>query len=158
MGLDPELRRQKIRMRTPDKSAAWISRMRTHFTEHGFGFWAVELPERARFIGHVGLLTLTPDLPGFPGVEIGWELAQAYWGQGFATETALASVRYGFDQLQLNEIVATTAACNIASRRVMEKIGMRHVPAEDFQHPDLAPGHFLSHRVFYRVEAAQQLP
>ena len=59
-------------------------------------------------------------------IEVGYAFAQAYWGQGFATELASACVQFGFNQLGLNRIIAVADEANMASRRVMEKIGMRH--------------------------------
>jgi RimJ/RimL family protein N-acetyltransferase len=85
-------------------------------------------------------------------VEIGWRLAAAYWGQGLATEGAREVVRYGFESLALNEIVAFTVPGNMRSRRVMEKLGMTHDSADDFDHPDLPEGHPMRRHVLYRIK------
>jgi RimJ/RimL family protein N-acetyltransferase len=74
-------------------------------------------------------------------VEIGWRLAPDYWGPGLATEGAQAMIGYGFKELALREIVCFTVPQNIRSRRVMDKLGMTHNPADDFDHPQLPPGH-----------------
>jgi RimJ/RimL family protein N-acetyltransferase len=66
----------------------------------------------------------------------GWRLARNYWGRGHATEGAQASLADGFGRLGLEEIVAYTVALNAPSRRVMERIGMTHDPADDFDHKD----------------------
>jgi RimJ/RimL family protein N-acetyltransferase len=92
----------------------------------------------------------------------GPRLAREAWGFGYATEAASAVVRDGFDRVGLAEILASTVPPNVRSRRVMEKLGMRHHPAEDFDHPRLPEGHALRRHVLYRLErswmpAAQSL-
>jgi RimJ/RimL family protein N-acetyltransferase len=72
-------------------------------------------------------------------VEIGWRLSREYWDRGYATEGAQAALRFGFETLELHQIVAFTVPGNLRSRRVMEKVGMLHDPAGDFDHPGLAP-------------------
>ena len=84
-----------------------------------------------------------------PAVEIGWRLARKYWGKGLATEGAQAAMRYGFETLRLREIVAITAPNNVRSRRVMDKIGLKHHPEFDFDHPRIAEGHPLRRHVLY---------
>jgi RimJ/RimL family protein N-acetyltransferase len=86
-----------------------------------------------------------------PCVEIGWRLAARYWGQGFATEAARGALEFGFDILKLDEIVSFTVPANHRSRRVMEKIGMTRIPAEDFDHPMLPEDHRLRRHVLYRI-------
>jgi len=95
-------------------------------------------------------------VPGFtarftPCVEIAWRLARDYWGFGYATEAARAARDYGFAHLGFEEIVSFTVAANQRSRNVMERIGMTHVAADDFEHPLLPPGHPLRHHVLYRL-------
>jgi RimJ/RimL family protein N-acetyltransferase len=120
-------------------------------SEHGFSVWAVELPGRARFIGILGLSRATFAAPFTPCVEVVWRLAAAHWGQGYATEGARASLRFGFEELRLDEILAWTARENHASRRVMDKIGMRRDPDADFDHPRVPEGHRLRRHVLYRA-------
>jgi RimJ/RimL family protein N-acetyltransferase len=131
-----------------DASAASI---REHFAQHGFGLWAVEAPDVAGFIGFVGLA-----VPGFeahftPCVEIGWRLAQAHWGRGYATEAAAAAADFAFDRAGLAEIVSFTVPANRRSRAVMERLGMTHDAAEDFDHPRLPEAHPLRRHVLYRL-------
>ena len=73
-----------------------------------------------------------------PPVEVGWRLDRRYWGHGYPTEAAAASLTRGFDQLGRDEIVSFTAAVNDQSRRVMQRLGMRHDSADDFDHPAYA--------------------
>lgn len=137
---------------TRAESEARLARIRAHFAEHGFGLWVVEELTAGRgFVGLVGLSV--PDFAAHftPCVEVGWRLATPYWGRGYATEAARAALAFGFGSLRLQEIVSMTAVVNLRSRRVMEKLGMRRDPADDFLHPKLAPGHPLERHVLYRL-------
>lgn len=78
-----------------EESAALIRRIEAGFEAHGYGLWAVEVPEEAPFIGFVGLSEVESSLPFSPAVEVGWRLALKYWGRGFATEAASAAVADG---------------------------------------------------------------
>jgi ribosomal-protein-alanine N-acetyltransferase len=131
---------------------AFIRRIKTHFAEHGFGWWAVEVPGIAPFIGYVGLSVPRFDAPFMPAIEVGWRLASAHWGKGYATEGAKAALEAGFTRFGLGEIVSFTVPANTRSVRVMERIGMTHDPAEDFDHPRLPEGHKLRRHVLYRLD------
>lgn len=72
-----------------------------------------------------------------PCVEVGWRLAREHWGHGYATEAGRAALEFGFERLGLEEIVAFTVPDNVASRRVMERLGMHHDRAGDFDHPKI---------------------
>lgn len=134
---------------------AFIQRIKAHFAEHGFGWWAVEVPGVAPFIGYVGLTVPRFEAPFMPAIEIGWRLASAHWGKGYATEGAKAALEFGFSQLGFDEIVSFTVPANTRSRRVMERLGMTHDPAEDFDHPRLPEGHALRRHVLYRLGRAR---
>lgn len=136
---------------TREESDQRAMRIDAHFDRHGFGLWAVEVPGTAPFIGFVGLAMPQFEAHFTPCVEIGWRLAAAYWGQGFATEGARAALDFGFQQLGLREIVSFTVPLNLRSRRVMERIGMTHDVAGDFDHPLLPDGHSLRRHVLYRI-------
>jgi RimJ/RimL family protein N-acetyltransferase len=139
------------------ESDALVARIRSHFAEHGFGLWAVEVAGEALFVGFIGLA-----IPSFeahftraeqPAVEVGWRLARTAWCRGFATEGAAAALRFGFEQLHLREIVSMTVPANERSRRVMERLGMRRRPEEDFDHPKLPVSSPLRRHVLYRLAA-----
>jgi len=89
-----------------------------------------------------------------PCIEIGWRLAAPFWNQGYASEGAQAALDFGFTQCNLKEIVAFTVPANIASIRVMEKIGMSYI--DNFDHPVLADGDPLRRHVLYRITKAEQ--
>ncbi|MGA2873098.1 MAG: GNAT family protein [Candidatus Dormibacteria bacterium] len=117
----------------------------------GWGMWAVEVKASGRFAGFVGLNPVTFRAPFTPAVEVGWRLSRDNRGHDCATEAARAAAAYGFDELRLPEIVSFTSATNHRSQRVMQRLGMQRDPAEDFDHPDLPPGHPLCRHVLYRL-------
>ena len=129
-------------------------RIEAHFRERGFGLYATELAAERRFIGYVGLLIPRFKAHFTPCVEIVWRLDAHYWGRGLATEGARAVVRHAFESLALPALVSFTVPRNVRSMRVMEKIGMKRDPAEDFDHPNLPEGHSLRRHVLYRLSRA----
>ena len=157
MNRDPAVMRFMPAELTAGESDRLIERIEAHFEEHGFGLWAAELRASAEFIGYIGLLIPRFD-PGCgaaftPCVEIGWRLAAAHWNRGLATEGARTVARHAFEVVRLPALVSFTAAGNAASRRVMEKLGMTHDPADDFDHPLLPEGHPFRRHVLYRLES-----
>jgi ribosomal-protein-alanine N-acetyltransferase len=133
------------------ESDQFANRIRDELDERGWGLWAVEVRETASFAGFVGLAPVTFVAPFTPAVEIGWRLARDLWGQGFAPEAASAVAAHAFERIGLAEIVSFTSTTNVASQRVMQKIGMRRDPDDDFDHPRLPPGHRLRRHVLYRL-------
>jgi len=113
----------------------------------------VELKSTGEMIGFCGLFIPSFQAHFTPAVEIGWRLAAHQWNLGYATEAAKAVLKYAFETLKLKEIVSFTAVDNVRSRRVMEKIGLRHNPADDFDHPNLEKLHPLCRHVLYRRSA-----
>ena len=140
---------------TTIETEAMIARINKHLEQHHFGLWAAELKETGEFIGFIGLSIPNLSASFMPCIEIGWRLAQPYWGRGLATEGAKAVLAYGFNQLKLEEIVSFTTINNVRSRQVMEKIGLSHNVADDFNHPNLPLTHPLSRHVLYRLSRAQ---
>lgn len=136
---------------TREESDAMVQRCRDAIAERGWGFWCLEIDGICA--GFTGLNAPTFEAPFMPAIEIGWRLHPRYWGHGYATEAARLALDYGFGVLQLREIVSFTAVANVRSRAVMERIGMRHDAAGDFDHPRLAPGHRLRRHVLYRLSA-----
>jgi RimJ/RimL family protein N-acetyltransferase len=134
-----------------EQSDALAARIEGHFEQHGFGLWAVEILGIAPFAGFIGLSVPRFEAHFTPCVEIGWRLAAEYWGCGYATEGGLAVLTFGLGQLRLAEIVSFTVPRNLRSRRVMERLGMRRNPADDFDHPTLPRGHPLQRHVLYRL-------
>jgi RimJ/RimL family protein N-acetyltransferase len=135
------------------ESDAMVDRIEKHFGEYGFGLWAIEAPGVAPFIGFAGLTWARFSAPFTPCVEVGWRLAFEYWGYGYAIEAARLALGHGFGALALSEVVSFTSATNQRSRAVMERLGMRRDPAEDFDYPSFPAGHPLRRHVLYRLGA-----
>jgi RimJ/RimL family protein N-acetyltransferase len=133
------------------ESDAMVDYIREHFRKHGFGLWAIEVPDVAPFIGFAGLAVPRFGAHFTPCVEVGWRLAFEHWGWGYATEAARLALGYGFGTLALAEVVSFTSTSNRRSRAVMERLGMRRDPADDFDHPELPEGHPLRRHVLYRL-------
>ena len=136
---------------TRAESDAMVERYGDELDRDGWGFWAVEVVGGAPFIGMVGLHRARAELPFAPAVEVEWRLHPDHWGHGYATEAAAASLHYGFTTGGLNDIVAFTAAVNLRSQAVMERIGMVRQPEADFDHPGVAEGSPLRRQVLYRA-------
>jgi ribosomal-protein-alanine N-acetyltransferase len=134
-----------------EESDELAERIRRHIEEEGWGLWAVEVVGGAAFIGFVGLARPNFEEHFTPGVEVGWRLARAHWGRGYATEAGRAALAYGFEELGLKEIVSFTSELNTRSRRVMERLGMTRDPADDFDHPRIPAGDPLRLHVLYRL-------
>jgi RimJ/RimL family protein N-acetyltransferase len=156
MNADPRVMEFYSAPLSPAESDALVDRIGEHFAAHGFGLWAMEIPDVAPFGGYVGLAVPRFTAHFTPCVEIGWRLDASLWGRGYATEAARAVLAYGFETLGLDEIVSFTTEKNLRSRRVMERIGMTHDPTDDFDHPSLATTDRLRRHVLYR--AARQAP
>ena len=148
---DPRVMEHLHSVLSRQESDAIVDRIEAHFELHGFGLWAVESRETARFAGFVGLEVPRFEMHFTPCVEVGWRLAHRNWGRGFATEAATAALSFGFERLDLDEILSFTIPANQRSRRVMERIGMTHDPSDDFHHPMFDASHRLGRHVLYRA-------
>jgi len=135
------------------ESDTMVDHIQKHFDKHGFGLWALEVPGVAPFVGFTGL-----SIPGFsahftPCVEVGWRLAFEHWGSGYATEAGGLALGYAFGTLALTEVVSFTSVNNYRSRAVMERLGMRRDPADDFDYPSFPEGHPHRRHVLYRLRS-----
>lgn len=106
-----------------DRVERLVLGMLSHWQERGYGLWAVASQGTGELMGRCGLQYLSETNE----VEVDFLLGRAHWGQGFATEAGRASVRYGFETLGLEGLVGIVHLGNRASRRVLEKLGMRRV-------------------------------
>ena len=120
--------------RTREQTERLVAFFVEHWQQKGFGPWAVLHKADAIMIGECGLNTVTDTSE----IEVQYALDKAYWGQGIATEGAKASLRYGFERLKLEQIIALAMPENIASRRVMEKLGMIYQRIAHYYKMDLA--------------------
>lgn len=152
LNADGEVMRYFPSVLNAEESAHLLAKLQQHWQDHHFGVFALELQAQKKFIGFAGLATVTFAAPFTPCVELAWRIARPFQNQGYATEAALAVCDFAFGTLGLNSLVAFAVPENLPSRRVMEKIGMRHNAAEDFEHPCLPEGHALRRHVLYRLE------
>ncbi len=129
----------------------FIATANKHQQQHGYTLWAVELKKTGELIGYIGLNPIDWQAPFTPAVEIAWRLDSRYWNQGYATEGAKAALAYGFNRVNLEQIVSFTVPDNKRSIRVMKKIGLIRDEYGDFAHPKLAPDHPLSQHILYRL-------
>lgn len=153
LNADPAVMVHFPRPRNAAESAAEAGAFDRRFAADGFGPWALE--RGGRFIGFAGAMRILRPLP-FPGgdrpgdtVELAWRLARAAWGQGFATRAARCALVDLAGRCGIGTVVAFTAAGNVRSRAVMERLGM--TPAGAFPHPAVPEGPLRDH-VLYRLD------
>ncbi len=153
MNADPRVREFFPSVLTREESDAEVRHFQASYDRDGFCMFAAERIATEEFAGMIGLQTMNFAVPSVtqPAVEIGWRLSRMHWGKGLATEGARGAIRFAFAKLQLRELVVITVPANLRSRRVMEKIGMKHLPELDFDHPRLPEGHPLRAHVLYAL-------
>ena len=141
MNSDPEVMRFIGDGHVHDRAEAadMLAYVRRGWDEHGFGRWAVERRSDGALAGFcgVGFLGWSPELQGEP--EIGWRLRRSLWGVGYATEAAIASRDDFFRSTDYDHLISLSNPGNVASERIMEKLGMRRV--DDVRHPRFGPIH-----------------
>ena len=152
LNADPEAMRHFPKPLDRAESDAMVARIEHRWAEDGLGLAVAERKGDGAFLGMVGLAPVR-FAPLAGAVEVGWRLARAHWGKGYATEAAQAWLGHGFGAMGLAEIVAFTVPANLASRRVMRRVGLRRDPARDFDHPSLPAGHGLRAHVVYALAA-----
>jgi RimJ/RimL family protein N-acetyltransferase len=131
---------------------ASIARYRASQAEHGFCFWAMERHADQAFLGFCGLkVTSDRGLLIEGETEIGWRLREDAWGQGYAREAALATLRWCWRETALPRVIAMTVPANRRSWGLMERIGMVRDPARDFGHPLFPDGHPLHRHIVYTI-------
>lgn len=147
---DAEVMAQLVRAPTLDSAEASLVRHAGYRRDRGLGFWAVEVDgDVAGFCG------LKPGGAGTPidgELEIGWVLDKPYWGRGMATEAAGATLSWAWSNRTEPRIVAITGATHAGSRRVMDRLGMRHLPELDFDHPNYAEHDPMRQSVVYAID------
>lgn len=133
-----------------EESNGFVDRINSEFEETGFGLYAVEIKETGEFIGYVGFHRFAFDVPFSPGWEIGWRISDKFWNKGYATEAAMACIKYAREKKLCNRLYSFTAVPNIASENVMKRIEMSFEGL--FMHPALAEGHWLKEHKLYSLD------
>lgn len=132
MNKDTDVMNYFPKLLTDHETLDLYNKISAEFDDYGYGLYAVELKETGEFIGFIGFHWATFESDFTPCIEIGWRLKKTRWGNGYATEGAMACLDYGFNQLNVDQIISFTAAVNTPSQRVMEKIGLTYVNTFDF--------------------------
>jgi RimJ/RimL family protein N-acetyltransferase len=120
-------------IRSEEETREMLRRSLEHWERHGFGLWIFRDATEGQFVGRAGLRYAPVE--GKDEVELAYALMSEYWGRGLATEMARACVRVGFEQLGLADVVAFTLTINLASQRVMQKVGFTY--EREFTHAGL---------------------
>ena len=111
----------------PEQTHTWLEWHVALWEQEGYSHWAAEQKDDGAFVGWSGLTRVWEPEELLPAVEVGWFVDRSRWGRGFATEGARCALAYGFEVVGLDRIIARYDPANVASGRVMEKLGMRHV-------------------------------
>ncbi|MCM0606474.1 MAG: GNAT family N-acetyltransferase [Xanthomonadaceae bacterium] len=152
MNADPVVMRYFEKTLTRKESDKMLLRFEQLLTDHGFTFFAAELKSTGDLIGMIGLGSPRGEGLYFaPCIEVGWRLRPEFWGKGYATEGAQASLELGFNKHGLKEIIAQTAVQNTPSRKVMERLGMTYQVGGDYDHPLVPEGHPVRRHVLYKI-------
>lgn len=154
MCADPEVMRWLGGVLTRDGAIAYMDRAHDAFARLGMGRFAIARKSDGAFLGACGLMPSYPNVPLPPYIDMGWRLHRAAWGHGYASEAAAAVMRDGFERLELPTITAITAAINLRSRAVMERLGMARDAERDFDSPDHGLDDPMRPTVVYRMDAA----
>ncbi|MGY1489559.1 GNAT family N-acetyltransferase [Methylobacillus pratensis] len=150
LNADPEVTQFFPAPLTQEQSNTMARRCQTLIDERGWGLWAVESLQSKAFVGMIGLHIPTAPLPFAPCVEIGWRLGKEHWGNGYATEGAIAALEVAFRDIELEEVVAFTSVHNTKSEAVMQRIGMKR-DEHTFAHPAVSSDNWLSQHCLYRI-------
>jgi ribosomal-protein-alanine N-acetyltransferase len=127
-----------------EEAARWLQHSLDHWDRHGYGYWAIRSLADNQFAGRAGLKKAEVD--GKPEVELAYAFLPEFWGFGLATEISQAILKLGFEDLGLTEVVCFTLTTNVASQRVMQKLGFQF---------ERAGVHVNLPHVFYRLRAAE---
>ena len=156
MNQDPEVMRYFPNLQDRTYTQGIIERAIRQQAECGYSLYVVEIKATGEPIGFVGLLKTNFEAHFTPATEIGWRIKSSQWRQGYAFEAASAVLHYAFTALEMEALLSFTAAINIPSRALMEKLGMVRDPNEDFYFPRLPDGHPLGPHVLYRISAPEK--
>lgn len=121
---------------TRAESDVRFERYRATYERLGYCRWALRLRDGGDFAGYCGIQPLEPDHPIGEGAEIGWRLRRIHWGKGYASESARASLRDGFERCGMSQVFSYTTTQNARSEAVMRRIGLERLRDKDFTAPN----------------------
>lgn len=158
MFVDPRVMEFLGPPQTLDEVRTTIARLQVSLAEQGYWFWAMENRVDGAFMGFCGVKPGPADTPIADKPEIGWRMAHRYWGQGFARETAQATIDWCWHNLDDPAIYAITVLGNTRSWGLMERLGMVRQPDMDFDHPNLPAGDPLLPHITYKIDRPLRAP
>ncbi len=149
---DPDVMAHFPELLTEEETIAFLSRLQTHYLEHGYTYFVVDLLENNEFIGFIGIANPTYEADFTPAVDIGWRLKKTAWGNGYAVEGAKRCLQFAFEDCKLDRIIATCPVVNKPSENVMKKLGMEKIGT--FNHPKLIAFPILERCFHYEIRKA----
>lgn len=149
MGQDPVVMKHFVTLMSREETEAMYGRIKDRWEKSGFGVFAIEIPGEVEFAGFIGFTIPKFETSFTPCIEILWRLIPAAHNNGYCTEAAKACIDWGFKEKKFTEILAFAVPQNMASWKVMEKIGMQHVG--EFEHPMVEDGHVLKRHLLYSI-------
>lgn len=155
MNRDPEVMRYFPSTLDAEQSDELANKFRLVIKRKGWGFWALEHKGTGKFIGFCGLYDQSDKFSFSPCTEIGWRLDPGFWSQGYAFEAAEKALQFGFQNLDLQQIVAFTSIYNQRSERLMQRLQM--VKQRTFRHPHIPQDNVLSEHVLYALQRSSYL-
>lgn len=132
-----------------EQTSDLVNRMKKHYEEYGYTYYAVDHLADERLIGFIGMCYQTYESPYTPCTDIGWRLDKRYWRRGLASEGATRCLEHAWEHLDIHRIIAVCTAQNLPSEKVMEKIGMHYLGS--FDHPSLVSTPSLSNCKTYEI-------
>lgn len=154
MMADPEVMHDYPAPLTRAEADQRFDRHLSALARDGFGKWTVRRRSDDAYLGFTGVSPLWPELPPAPGLEIGWRLVHAAWGQGYASEAARAALYDIFARTTVDEVIAYTNPTNARSQAVMRRLGMRRETARDFERPSGPSVVFVTDRTDWAMVSA----
>lgn len=149
LNADPYVMRHFPAPLSREESRDLLWRLQAHFSSRGYTYYATELLSTGEVIGFIGLKHQEFEGPFTPATDIGWRLLKETWGKGYATEGARRCLEHAF-ALGLDRVVSYCPVQNVASERIMQKVGMEKTG--QFEHPGLTDHPHLNPCVWYEMK------
>jgi len=120
-------------IKTKEEALATILKVRDQYVKNGIGRWAIIEKTTNEFVGWTGLKYEEGLRAEFNYYDLGYRLRKKFWGQGIATQTALISLGFGFEEMKLDEIGAAADIQHVVSNKILKKIGLQFVENFEFE-------------------------
>lgn len=150
LNADPQVMQHFPSTLSEKESAAMLIRLKDHYKNYNYTYFATEILASGELIGFIGLAYKDYEAPFTPATDLGWRLKASAWGKGYASEGAKKCIEYAFNNLNIKRLVSTCPIVNSVSEKVMQKIGM-HKQGEFF-HPLLKEHSRLEKCLWYEIK------